>query len=168
MAARIRRFVTTLPGCRQYRKQKKFPLRQTRSYAAPARTSLRKINNNRQRTVPTFAAAFTIVATRLCSIVADTTYTGFPNRSPGRGTMVDRIRNIMARFPENEDVVRNLILQNRDFDALCQEYAQTGEELQKLAAEIGQGPAAEADQLKGRRRTIEEEILTLIEGYSPA
>jgi uncharacterized protein YdcH (DUF465 family) len=82
--------------------------------------------------------------------------------------MVDRIRSIMARFPENEDVVRSLILQNRDFDALCQEYSQTGEELQKLAAEIGKGHAAEAEELKGRRRTIEEEILTLIEGYSPA
>ena len=84
--------------------------------------------------------------------------------------MVDRIRNIMTRFPENEDVVRKLILQNRDFDALCQEYSQTGEELEKLAAELGQGHAAEAeaDELEGRRRTIEEEILTLIEGYSPA
>jgi hypothetical protein len=82
--------------------------------------------------------------------------------------MVDRIRNIMARFPENEDVVRKLILQNRDFDALCQEYSQTGEELEKLAAETGQGHAAETDELTGRRRTIEEEILTLIEGYSPA
>jgi uncharacterized protein YdcH (DUF465 family) len=82
--------------------------------------------------------------------------------------MVDRIRNIMARFPENEDVVRKLILQNRDFDALCQEYSQTGEELEKLAAETGQVHAAETDELTGRRRTIEEEILTLIEGYSPA
>jgi hypothetical protein len=82
--------------------------------------------------------------------------------------MVDRIRNIMARFPENEDVVRKLILQNRDFDALCQEYSQTGEELEKLGAELGQGHAAETDELTARRRTIEEEILTLIEGYSPA
>jgi len=82
--------------------------------------------------------------------------------------MVDRIRNIMARFPENEDVVRKLILQNRDFDALCQEYSQTGEELEKLAAELGHGHAAETHELTGRRRTIEEEILTLIEGYSPA
>ncbi len=82
--------------------------------------------------------------------------------------MVDRIRNIMARFPENEDVVRSLILQNRDFDALCQEYSQTDKQLQKLATEAGQGHAAEEDELKGRRRTIEEEILTLIEGYSPA
>ena len=82
--------------------------------------------------------------------------------------MVDRIRNIMARFPENEDVVRSLILENRDFDSLCQEYSQTDVELQKLSAEMGQGHAAEADELQGRRRTIEEEILTLIEGYSPA
>jgi hypothetical protein len=115
-------------------------------------------------------AAFTMVAPRnwLCSIVMDTTYPKVPNRSPGRGTMVDRIRNIMARFPENEDVVRKLILQNRDFDALCQEYSQTSEEMEKLAAETGQVHAAETDELAGRRRTIEEEILTLIEGYSPA
>jgi hypothetical protein len=64
--------------------------------------------------------------------------------------MVDRIRNIIARFPENEDVVRSLILQNHEFDALCQEYTQTGEELQKLAAEIGQGHAAEADESRKR------------------
>ena len=49
------------------------------------------------------------------------------------------IETVAGTLGESEDVVRKLILQNRDFDALCQEYSRTGEELEKLAAPLDYG-----------------------------
>ncbi len=47
--------------------------------------------------------------------------------------MIERIRSIIVRFPENEEAVRELIRDDRDFDALCQEYADIGKEIEDLA-----------------------------------
>jgi hypothetical protein len=80
--------------------------------------------------------------------------------------MVGRISNILARFPENEKAVRSLIQENREFEALCQEYMNTGQELGHLAKL--KEPAIQADALQKRRMAVEEEILTRIEGYKPA
>ncbi len=66
--------------------------------------------------------------------------------------MVERIRELLNRFPENEEAVRELIRANPDFDALCQEYKDITQELRRL---------------KGRRGAVEEELLTRIEGYEP-
>ena len=66
--------------------------------------------------------------------------------------MVERIREILNRFPENEEAVRELIRANPDFDALCQEYKDITQELRRL---------------EGRRGAVEEELLTRIEGYEP-
>ena len=82
--------------------------------------------------------------------------------------MVDRIRNIIARFSENEEVIRDMIKQNRDFDALCDEYAQSVVEIDECARSGGDEAAARAAELQERRMRIEEEILTAIEGYAPA
>lgn len=82
--------------------------------------------------------------------------------------MIQRVRSIIARFPENEEAVRQLIQENRDFDALCQEYANIGNELEDLAKLEGPEVAVQADGLRKRRMAIEEELLTAIEGYRPA
>jgi hypothetical protein len=81
--------------------------------------------------------------------------------------MVHRITNILSRFPEDEKAVCALIHESREFEALCQEYAETGRELDRLT-----GPnkpnAIVGDALQRRRIALEEEILTRIEGYTPA
>lgn len=81
--------------------------------------------------------------------------------------MVDRIRNILVRFPEDENAVRDLILKNRDFDALCQEYADIGKELERLTKRQDPDAAMEADGLRQRGVAVEEALLTMMEGYKP-
>jgi hypothetical protein len=81
--------------------------------------------------------------------------------------MVQRIRHILARFPENEEAIRELVRGNREFDALCQEYANTSKELEDLAKLKRPELADQAGALQKRRMTVEEEILTAIEGYNP-
>jgi hypothetical protein len=79
--------------------------------------------------------------------------------------VVNRIRNVLARFPEAEEVVRRLIRENRDFDALCQEYEDTNRELEELAKLADPAAAIQAEGLRKRRMIVEEELLTVIEGY---
>jgi len=80
--------------------------------------------------------------------------------------MVHRITNILARFPENEEAVRGLIQESREFEALCQEYIKTGQELRYLK-KLNES-AIHADAVRRLRIAVEEEILTRIEGYKPA
>jgi hypothetical protein len=89
------------------------------------------------------------------------------SKIPGRTAMVHRIRNILARFPENEEAVRVLIREHREFEALCQEYAKTSQELEDLAKLTRPDSAIQADALRKRRVAVEEEILATIEGYNP-
>ena len=81
--------------------------------------------------------------------------------------MVDRIRDILARFPENEAAVRQLIQDSQVFDALCQQYADTDREVKKIVRAENGETSPEGRILHDRRRAIEEEILTMIEGYTP-
>jgi uncharacterized protein YdcH (DUF465 family) len=81
--------------------------------------------------------------------------------------MVDRIRNIITRFPEDETAIRDLIRKDRGFDALCQEYADTAKELEKLMKQMDPDAATQADGLRQRYVAVEEELLTIIEGYRP-
>ncbi len=81
--------------------------------------------------------------------------------------MVERIRELLNRFPENEEAVRELIRGNPDFDALCQEYKDITQELRRLEGTKDPNSVSEAEGLKGRRDAVEEELLTRIEGYEP-
>ena len=82
--------------------------------------------------------------------------------------MVDRIRNLLTRFPEDERTVREMIRNDRSLNALCEEYAQIGEELKRLAQrKVDPAAAIQVSGLQKRRMTIEEELLTLMEGYQP-
>jgi hypothetical protein len=73
--------------------------------------------------------------------------------------MVERIRPLLARFPENEEIVRRLVATDAKFDALCHEY-------QKVIDLLDNSPA-EDERLTRLRASLEEELLTRIEGYQP-
>jgi len=47
-------------------------------------------------------------------------------------TGLEDIRHLLDRFPEDETAVRGLIEQDPTFAALCREYHQTEEEIQRL------------------------------------
>jgi uncharacterized protein YdcH (DUF465 family) len=83
----------------------------------------------------------------------------------GSEPMVERIRDLIERFPENEETIRELIKSDPNFDSLCQEYKDIGDELRRLERKSDAVSATEG--LKMRRRAIEEELLTRIEGYRP-
>lgn len=82
--------------------------------------------------------------------------------------MTDRMRNFVERSPENQDVIRELRDTNPAFDTLCEEYATINDKLDALAQVQGADAPARASALRERRMTIEEELLTVIEGYRPA
>ena len=81
--------------------------------------------------------------------------------------MVERIRHLLDRFPEDEETIRGLITRDADFEALCQEYQQTEQELHRLEDQGAAGGGAEATELRHRYEAIEEELLARIEGYRP-
>ena len=81
--------------------------------------------------------------------------------------MVERIRKLINRFPENEASIRDLIRKDPAFDALCKEYQDTEAEIGRLSSSRTKETAAYVAGLKLRQRSVEEDILTRIEGYRP-
>ena len=83
--------------------------------------------------------------------------------------VVERIRSLLARFSENEETVRRLVATDARFDALCQEYREVVELLDTLKAEVGRLSVLEAEvrRLGKRKASLEEELLTRIEGHQP-
>jgi uncharacterized protein YdcH (DUF465 family) len=81
--------------------------------------------------------------------------------------MVERVRHLLDRFPEDEETIRDLIKRDTGFDALCQEYQQTEHELHDLEQKGAPVAAAEAAELRHRYEAVEEELLARIEGYRP-
>ena len=81
--------------------------------------------------------------------------------------MIERIRDLIERFPENEGLVSELMQSDATFDALCQEYGQSIDELRRLDVMGGVSANSEANWLRQRRCWLEQEILAKIEGYCP-
>ncbi|WP_454615709.1 hypothetical protein [Bradyrhizobium cenepequi] len=79
--------------------------------------------------------------------------------------VVECIRPLLARFSENEEVVRRLVTTDGTFDALCHQYRRVTDLLKIYETEPDQ--EAEIERLKKRRAGLEEELLTRIEGYQP-
>ena len=73
--------------------------------------------------------------------------------------VVERIRTLLARFPEDEEAVRQLVAQDVSFDALCNEYGKVIKLLDAFEAQV--------KLLRARRAWLEEELLTRIEGHQP-
>jgi uncharacterized protein YdcH (DUF465 family) len=84
----------------------------------------------------------------------------------GINKMVERIRSLLARFPEDEATVRRLVATDARFNALCQEYREVIELLDRFEAELDRF-GAEVEPLRQRRAWLEVELLTRIEGYQP-
>ena len=82
----------------------------------------------------------------------------------GTNEIVECIRPLLARFPENEDTVRRLAT-DQSFDALCHQYRHVIDLLEGCGVNADDEPAVE--QLEQRRAGLEEELLTRIEGYQP-
>jgi hypothetical protein len=81
--------------------------------------------------------------------------------------MVERIRDLIERFPEDEGVVYELMQSDSTFDELCREYKQSADELGRLDLLGGFLVQSEANWLRQRRCWLEQEILAMIEGYRP-
>lgn len=79
--------------------------------------------------------------------------------------IVECIRPLLARFSEDEEVVRRLVATDGTFDALCHQYRRVTDLLKVYKAEVDQ--EAEVKWLEKRRAGLEEELLTRIEGYQP-
>lgn len=73
--------------------------------------------------------------------------------------MIERIRSLLAQFPEDEDAVRELVARDANFDALCQEYRKVTDMLGSFEVNI--------KLLKERRAWLEEKLLMRIEGQPP-
>jgi uncharacterized protein YdcH (DUF465 family) len=78
---------------------------------------------------------------------------------------VECIRPLLAKFAENEEIVRRLVATDENFDALCHQYRHVIDLLKGYEAEAGH--EAEIERLNERRSGLEEELLTRIEGYQP-
>lgn len=83
----------------------------------------------------------------------------------GTNEVVECIRPLLARFSEDEEVVRRLVATDRTFDALCHQYRHVIDLLKGYEAEAAH--EAEIERLEQRRAGLEEELLTRIEGYQP-
>ena len=73
--------------------------------------------------------------------------------------MVERIRTLLTRFPEDEEAVRQLVARDVSFDALCNEYRKVIKLLDAFEAQV--------KWLSERRAWLEKELLTRIEGHQP-
>jgi len=73
--------------------------------------------------------------------------------------MVERIRSLLARSSEDEETVRQLVVAEASFDALCHGYRKVIELLDNYEANV--------KRLRERRAFLEEELLTRIEGHRP-
>lgn len=81
--------------------------------------------------------------------------------------MVERIRDLLRRFPEDETAVKALIAVDQAFGSLCQEYDEIRKELRQERSGLGGGPEADVSGLRKRLNAVEEALLTKIEGYEP-
>jgi len=90
--------------------------------------------------------------------------------------VVERIRSLLARFPEDEETVRRLMATDASFDALCHDYRKVKDLLDRFETEVKRlrgviesldRVEAEVKRLTQLRARLEEELLMRIEGYQP-
>jgi len=82
--------------------------------------------------------------------------------------VTDPMSEIIRRFPDKRELTQQLRESSPKFEALCLEYAIVNDKLTALAQTSGMDVTARTSALAKRRTAIEEELLTAIEGYSPA
>ena len=89
----------------------------------------------------------------------------------GDNAMVERIRSLLAQFPEDETAARELIAKDASFDELCKQYRNVVDLIDGFETEINRlvqlRASAEVTRLKHLRASLEEQLLSRIEGYEP-
>ena len=73
--------------------------------------------------------------------------------------MVERIRSLLAQFPEDEAAIRKLVARDARFSALCDEY--------RKVVDLISDSEAQVKLLKERRAWLEEQLLMRMEGQPP-
>jgi uncharacterized protein YdcH (DUF465 family) len=81
--------------------------------------------------------------------------------------MIDLMRNIIEQFPANENTIRELMQTDPKFASLCEEYVGIANKLEGLSQMREAGATVETIALEKRYAEVEEELLTVIEGYRP-
>ena len=85
--------------------------------------------------------------------------------------MVERIRSLLAQFPEDETAARGLVASDSNFNALCQEYRKVVDLLDRFDTVVKWftqlRALTEVARLTQLRASLEEELLSRIEGYEP-
>ena len=81
--------------------------------------------------------------------------------------MADPVSKVIKRFPESEQTIRLLQETNSKFGNLCQEYATINDKLNALRRMNDLVVTAYESTLRQQCVAIEEELLTVIEGYRP-
>jgi len=74
--------------------------------------------------------------------------------------MIEEMRQLLERFPEDEQTIGELLQNDETFRSLCQEYRNIDGELRNADSEA-------ARDLTHRRAALEEEMMRRIEGYQP-
>ncbi|NIR30846.1 MAG: hypothetical protein GWN84_16325 [Gammaproteobacteria bacterium] len=72
-----------------------------------------------------------------------------------------RIRHLVSRFPDREEIIRKLHVTNVNFEALCDRYHQVSEEIEGLHRQGG-AAVEDIDALKHRRAALEEELMGMM------
>ena len=90
--------------------------------------------------------------------------------------MVERIRLLLSRFSEDQETVRRMVATDPIFDALCHDYRKVIDLLDRFESEVDRLRKTieyldrfevEVKRLMQLRASLEEELLTRIEGYQP-
>jgi uncharacterized protein YdcH (DUF465 family) len=90
--------------------------------------------------------------------------------------VVERIQYLLSRFPENEETVRQMVATDPRFDALCNDYRRVIDLIDRFETEVERFRKVteyldrfevEVKRLTQLRASLEEELLTRIEGYQP-
>jgi len=81
--------------------------------------------------------------------------------------MVERIRELLDRFPEDEQAVKALIVADQEFNSLCQQYGEITMELRLMRERGSLGTEADVAGLVKRRNAVEAALLSKMEGYEP-
>ena len=74
--------------------------------------------------------------------------------------MIEEMRPLLERFPEDEQTIGELLQNDEAFRTLCREYHHIASELQDADPEA-------ARDLVHRHAALEEEMMRRIEGYQP-
>ncbi|MBI4185268.1 MAG: hypothetical protein HY521_14850 [Proteobacteria bacterium] len=81
--------------------------------------------------------------------------------------MIDSIRRLVRRFPEDVGTIRVLFASDPGFARLCREYGAINAEVGRLERSQAGTRDEDGEGLRRLLTSVEEELLARIEGYRP-